>query len=106
MVEGSPLNLVPCVFVVVTVCTFQLAGPAFLYSSQLCKLLFQGLGFGASISVGHDHGFQIPIQLDSAIHNRIRIGLDFEKISTGSDMDIQTALITAEKCLFKVFFRI
>jgi len=26
------------------------------------------------------------------------IGLDFEKNSTGSDMDIQTALITAVKC--------
>jgi len=35
-----------------------------------------------------------------------RIRLDFEKHSTGSDMDIQTALITAVKCLIRVFFRI
>ena len=41
-------------------------------------------------------GFRIAIQPDSAIHNRI--GLDFENISPESDMDIQTALITAVKC--------
>jgi len=28
----------------------------------------------------------------------------FRKNSTGSDMDIQTALITAVKCLIRVFF--
>jgi len=38
------------------------------------------------------------IQPDSAIQNRNRIGQDFEKNSTGSDVDIQTALITAVKC--------
>jgi len=56
-----------------------------------------------SIVQSHSHsnqcwtwsGFRIAIQPDSAIQNRIRIGLDFEKNSTGSDMDIQTALITA-----------
>jgi len=48
-------------------------------------------------------GFRIAIQPDSALQNRIQIGLDFEKISTGSDMDIQTALITAVKCLIRVF---
>jgi len=48
-------------------------------------------------------GFRITIQPDSAIQNRMRIGLDFEKISTGSDMDIQTALITAVECLIRVF---
>jgi len=32
------------------------------------------------------------------------VGLDFEKNSTGSDMDIQTALITAVNCLIRVFF--
>jgi len=51
-------------------------------------------------------GFRIAIQPDSAIQNRIQIGLDLEKNSTGSDMDIQTALITAVKCLIRVFFRI
>ena len=49
-------------------------------------------------------GFRIAIQPDSAIQNRIRIGLDFENISTGSDIDIQTALITAIECLIRGFF--
>jgi len=49
-------------------------------------------------------GLQIAIQPDSALQNQIRIGLDFEKNSTRSDMDIQTALITAVKCLIRVFF--
>jgi len=40
----------------------------------------------------------------SAIQNRIRIGLDFENISTGSDMDIQTALITAVEYLIRGLF--
>jgi len=40
--------------------------------------------------------YRIAIQPDSAIQNRTRIGLDFENISTGSD--IQTALITAVEC--------
>jgi len=44
------------------------------------------------------------IQPDSALQNRIGFGLDFEKNSTGSDMDIQTALIAAVKCLIRVFF--
>jgi len=35
-----------------------------------------------------------------------RIGLDFKKNLTGSDMDIQTPLITAVKCLIRSFFRI
>jgi len=43
---------------------------------------------------------------DSALQNRMRIELEFEKNTTGSDMDIQTALITAVKCLTRVFFRI
>jgi len=33
-------------------------------------------------------GFRIAIQPDSAIQNQSRIGLNFEKNSTGSDMDI------------------
>jgi len=49
-------------------------------------------------------GFRIAIQPDSAIQKRIRIGLDSEKNSSGSDMDIQTALITAVKCLMRAFF--
>jgi len=49
-------------------------------------------------------GLRIAIQPDSEIQNRIRIGQDFEKNSTASDMDIQTALITAVKCLIKGFF--
>ena len=49
--------------------------------------------------------YRIAIQPDSAIQNRFRIGRDFENISTGSDMDIQTALITAVECLNQVFFR-
>jgi len=49
-------------------------------------------------------GLLIAIQPDSALQNRIRIGLNFEKNSTGSDMDIQTALITAVKCLIRAFF--
>jgi len=49
--------------------------------------------------------FRIAIQPDSAIQNRIRIGLDFENISTGSDMEIQAALITAVECLIRGFFR-
>ena len=40
----------------------------------------------------------------SVIQNRIHIGLDFENISTESDMDIQTALITAVECLIRGFF--
>ena len=48
--------------------------------------------------------FRIAIQPDSSIQNRIRIGLDVEKTSTGSDMDIQTALITAVECSIRVFF--
>jgi len=48
-------------------------------------------------------GFRIAIQPDPAIQNRI--GLDFKKIVTGSDMDIQTALNTAVECLIKVCFR-
>jgi len=44
-------------------------------------------------------GFRITIQQDCAIQNWIRIGLDFEYISTGSD--IQTALITAGECLIR-----
>jgi len=47
--------------------------------------------------------FWIAIQLDAAIQNRIWIGLDFEKNSSGSNMDIQTELITAVKCLITVF---
>jgi len=34
----------------------------------------------------------------------MRTGLDFDKIPTGSDMDVQTALITAVQCLNRVFF--
>jgi len=48
-------------------------------------------------------GCRTAIQLDSAIQNRTRIGLDFEKTSTGSDLDNQTALITAVKCLRRFF---
>jgi len=51
-----------------------------------------------SISFDHDLGVRIAIQPDScAIQNWIRIGLDFEKNSTESDMDIQTGLISAVK---------
>ena len=49
-------------------------------------------------------GFRIAIQPDSANQNRIRIGLDIEKKPTGSEMDIQSALITAVKCLVREFF--
>jgi len=49
-------------------------------------------------------GFRIAIQQDCAIQNWIRFGLDFEDISTGSDMDIETALITAVKCIIRGFF--
>jgi len=45
-----------------------------------------------------------PIATRSVIQNRINIGLDFENISTESDMDIQTALITAVECLIRGFF--
>jgi len=50
-------------------------------------------------------GSQIAIQPDSAIQNRIQIGLDLEKIAIGTDMDIKTALITAVECLIRGFFR-
>jgi len=40
-------------------------------------------------------GFRNTIQPDSAIQNRTRTGLDLKKNWTGSDMDLQTALITA-----------
>ena len=46
-------------------------------------------------------GFRIANQPDFAIQNRI--GLDFEKISTRSDMHTQTALSTAVKCLIRGF---
>ena len=49
-------------------------------------------------------GFRIAIQPDSAIQNRIRIGLDFKKNLSRSDMDIQTALITAGECLIRGIF--
>ena len=48
-------------------------------------------------------GFWITIQPDCEIQNWNRIGLDLEINSTGSDMDIQTSLITAVKCLSEVF---
>jgi len=47
--------------------------------------------------------FPIAIQPDSAIQNQI--ALDFENNSPRSDMDIQTAFITAVKCLIRVFFQ-
>jgi len=56
-----------------------------------------------SISFDHDLGVRIAIQPDSAIQNRTRFGLDFEKNSTGSDMDIQTGLISAVQFLIRVF---
>jgi len=39
--------------------------------------------------------FRIAKQPDSEFENRIQIDLDFEKHATGTDMDIETALITA-----------
>ena len=49
-------------------------------------------------------GFRIAIQPNSAIQNWIRIGLDFEKNSTGLDTVIQTELITAVWHLIRRFF--
>jgi len=54
--------------------------------------------FFPHISVEHD-----PVYGPRS--NRTRIGLDFKNISTGSDMDIQTALIAAVECLIRGFFR-
>jgi len=48
-------------------------------------------------------GSRIAIQPASEFQNPTRIGLDFEKNSTGSDMDIHTALIISVKCLLRVF---
>jgi len=66
----------------------------------------KGKRYPIQISVEYDPILRIAIQPDSAIQNRTRIGLDFEKISSGSAMDIQTALITAGECLIRGIFRI
>jgi len=54
---------------------------------------------GVLCSVEHDPVSESRSKPDSAIQDRNRIGLDFEKDSTGSDMDIRTTFITAVKCL-------
>jgi len=58
-----------------------------------------------SINVEHDPVSET--QSNRILHFRTGSGLDcILKNSTGSDMDIQTALTTAVKCLIRVFFQI
>jgi len=72
-----------------------------LYTSDPCSPL---LPLVVPTSVEHD-----PVsgsQSNRIVHYRTGSGLDWilKKNSTGSDMDIQTALITAVKCLIRGFF--